>query len=220
VDLGASEDVLNFLEAVGGEISDHLGRVTPIIAQAMPYPGSQASLSSLLHNLEKRGLIVRDIRHRRTYNVKLAATHPPATAARSDNGRSGGEVADAAAPALTRKAPVAAQSPTDAWAAERAIYSAAIKRARERIDEFEDQLARALADTNEAVRRADDLQDQMAMAERTIGSMRTQLLDARKQIDLLRRKGTDRRPTPAAKGASRAAAGAEWDRLMRERPDR
>src|SRR4051794_4674824 len=81
VDLGASEDVLDFLGAVGGEINDHLGRVTPIIAQAMPYPGSQASLSTLLHNLEKRGLIARDIRHRRTYSVKLAAPRPAVVAA-------------------------------------------------------------------------------------------------------------------------------------------
>jgi hypothetical protein len=74
--------------------------------------------------------------------------------------------------------------------------------------------------TQEAVRRADDLQEQMAMAERTIGSMRTQLLDARKQIDNLRRKGTDRRPAAPKIAGSHAAAGAEWDRLMRERPDR
>ena len=115
----------------------------------------------------------------------------------------------------------AAHTATDAWAAERAIYSAAIGRARERINEFEDQLAQAMmADTEEAVRRADDLQEQMAMAERTIGSMRTQLLDARKQIDLLRRKGTDRRPTSPKIAGNHAAAGAEWDRLMRERPDR
>jgi hypothetical protein len=214
--LGASEDVLDFLEAVGGELSDHLGRVTPIIAQAMPYPGSQASLSSLLHNLEKRGLIVRDIRHRRTYNIKLAERRAPMPTAAVDNGRS----TDGTSSVLTPKAPAAAPTPSDAWAAERAIYSAAIKRARERIDEFEEDLAHAVADTKEAVRRADDLQEQMAMAERTIDSMRTQLLDARKQIDLLRRKGTDRRLASAVKGTNHAAAGAEWDRLMRERPDR
>ena len=79
--MGASEDVLDFLGAVGGEISDHLGRITPIIAQAMPYPGSQASLSSLLHNLEKRGLIIREIRHRRTYAIKLTAPQPAGDAA-------------------------------------------------------------------------------------------------------------------------------------------
>jgi hypothetical protein len=207
--LGASEDVLEFLNAVGGEIKDHLGRVTPIIAQAMPYPGSQASLSSLLHNMEKRGLITRDIRHRRTYAIRLAAPLP------SPDGTPpviGGEPR----PSISPKA----HSPTDAWAAERAIYSAAIQRARERIGEFEDQLARAVADTDQAIRRADDLQEQLAMAERTIASMRTQLLDARKQIDLLRRKGADRRPISPPKGAGHAAAGAEWDRLMRERPDR
>jgi hypothetical protein len=213
--LGASEDVLNFLEAVGGEIRDHLGRVTPIIAQAMPYPGSQASLSSLLHNLEKRGLIVRDIRHRRTYSIKLAAP-----AVEADDRRQGVQSSDGIEPSAPPKLHVAVHTPTDAWAAERAIYSAAIKRARERIDEFEDQLAHARADTSEAIRRADDLQEQMAMAERTIGSMRTQLLDARKQIDLLRRKGADRPFTPAVRGAGRGAGGAEWDRLMRERPDR
>jgi hypothetical protein len=215
--LGASEDVLNFLEAVGGEISDHLGRVTPIIAQAMPYRGSQASLSSLLHSLEKRGLIVRDIRHRRSYKVKLA---PLAPAVPSDILQSGVQSSDGLAPSGPPKVPVAAHTPTDAWAAERAIYSAAIKRARERIDEFEDQLAHAVAETNEAIRRADDLQEQMAMAERTIGSMRTQLLDARKQVDLLRRKGAGRPFTPAVRGVSHGAGGAERDRLMRERPDR
>lgn len=218
--MGASEDVLDFLGAVGGEISDHLGRVTPIIAQAMPYPGSQASLSTLLHNLEKRGLIVRDIRHRRTFAVKLTDAPPPTVPALSGspNGHGTGppptEPVDKQPSALR-----AAHTSTDAWAAERAIYSAAIGRARERISEFEDQLAEAMIATQEAVRRADDLQEQMAMAERTIGSMRTQLLEARKQIDTLRRKGTDRRPT-APKTGSHAAAGAEWDRLMRERPDR
>jgi hypothetical protein len=213
--LGASEDVLEFLNAAGGEIKDHLGRVTPIIAQAMPYPGSQASLSSLLHNMEKRGLIVRDIRHRRTYAIQVTAPIEAPKIAPTE------PVQTDAAPSLPLKthAPKA-HTPMDAWAAERAIYSAAIQRARERIGEFEEQLARAVADTNEAVRRADELQEQMAMAERTITSMRTQLLDARKQIDLLRRKGADRRPISAAKGAGHAAAGAEWDRLMRERPDR
>jgi len=218
--LSASDDVLDFLTEAGGEISDDLGRVTPIIAQAMPYPGSQASLSSLLHNLEKRGLIVRDVRHRRTYRIKLAAERPLAPAAESANGRSGSGAGDGIVRPTPPTAAVAAHSPTDAWGAERAIYSAAIKRARERIEDFEDQLAHALADTKEAIQRADDLQEQIAMAERTIGSMRTQLLDARKQIDLLRRNGADRRPAPTARSARHAAAGAEWDRLMRERPDR
>jgi hypothetical protein len=219
--LGASEDVLDFLGAVGGEITDHLGRVTPIIAQAMPYPGSQASLSTLLHNLEKRGLIVRDIRHRRTFAVKLTDTRPQTVEPLSGSPNGHGIAPLPMEPVVTQPSePPAAHTATDAWAAERAIYSAAIGRARERIGEFEDQLAEAMIATQEAVRRADDLQEQMAMAERTIGSMRTQLLDARKQIDNLRRKGTDRRPAAPKIAGSHAAAGAEWDRLMRERPDR
>jgi hypothetical protein len=220
--LGASEDVLDFLGAVGGEISDHLGRVTPIIAQAMPYPGSQASLSTLLHNLEKRGLIVRDIRHRRTYAVKVTAPRPSVVAAGSGGPSENGSVA--ASPPSPPESPGSpggkGPSPTDAWAAERAIYSAAIGRARQRINEFEEQLSEAMIATEEAVRRADDLQEKMAMAERTIDSMRTQLLDARKQIDLLRRKGTERRPASPKIDGNRAAAGAEWDRLMRGGPDR
>jgi hypothetical protein len=213
--LGATEDVLDFLGAVGGEINDHLGRVTPIIAQAMPYPGSQASLSTLLHNLEKRGLIARDIRHRRTYAIRLTTPRPAAATTSPVGNASSTEPANSAATKEPR-----AHTPTDAWAAERAIYSAAIGRARQRISEFEEQVAKAMAETDHAVRRADDLQVQMAMAERTIDSMRTQLLDARKQIDLLRRKGADRRVTSPTSGASHRSAGAEWDRLMRERPDR
>jgi hypothetical protein len=219
--LGASEDVLDFLGAVGGEITDHLGRVTPIIAQAMPYPGSQASLSTLLHNLEKRGLIVRDIRHRRTFAVKLTDARPQTVEPLSGSPNGHGTAPPPMEPVVKQPSePRGAHTATDAWAAERAIYSAAIGRARERISEFEDQLAEAMIATQEAVRRADDLQEQMAMAERTIASMRTQLLDARKQIDILRRKGTDRRPAAPKIAGSHAAAGAEWDRLMRERPDR
>jgi hypothetical protein len=217
--LGASEEVLDFLGAAGGEISDHLGRVTPIIAQAMPYPGSQASLSTLLHNLEKRGLIARDIRHRRTYAVRLTTPRQSEGTNRPVMNSAGTERVDE--PAVDEaKGASASPTPTDAWAAERAIYSAAIGRARQRINDFEDQLAMAAAETHEAVRRADDLQEQVAMAERTIGSMRTQLLDARKQIDLLRRKGTDRRPPSPTVGAGHTSPGLEWDRLMRERPDR
>ena len=217
--MGASEDVLDFLGAAGGEISDHLGRVTPIIAQAMPYPGSQASLSTLLHNLEKRGLIARDIRHRRTYAVRLTTPRQPEATNRPLVNTAATERAEDVA-AGDAKSAVASDPQTDAWAAERAIYSAAIGRARERINDFEEQLAMAAAETHEAVRRADDLQEQVLMAERTIGSMRTQLLDARKQIDILRRKGTDRRPASPTVGAGHTSPGLEWDRLMRERPDR
>jgi hypothetical protein len=222
VDLGASEDVLDFLGAVGGEISDHLGRITAIIAQAMPYPGTQASLASLLHSLEKRGLISRDIRHRRTYSIKLTAPYrAPADESPTEPDQPRPQATAAAKGVVpSSPGPKAPHTPSDAWAAERAIYSAAIGRARERINEFEDQLAQATSETADAVRRADDLREQLVMAERTIDSMRTQLLDARKQIDILRRKGADRRPTPPAPAASRAAVGAEWDRLMRERPDR
>lgn len=64
------EAVLSFLVAAGGELHDPLGLVVGKLREQLGYDNTQA-LSMLLNQLEKAGLIRREVVGRRTYCIKV-----------------------------------------------------------------------------------------------------------------------------------------------------
>jgi hypothetical protein len=55
-----------------GSISDPKGLASAVLAEAVGYPGSSAAFAQLLSGMEKDGLIERQIRGKRTYQIGLA----------------------------------------------------------------------------------------------------------------------------------------------------
>jgi hypothetical protein len=77
-----------------GEVSDHSGKASTVLATTIGYPGSSVAFAQLLTGMERAGLIQREIRGKRTYRI---IPGPAAWAA--DAGPAAGESAVAPAPA-------------------------------------------------------------------------------------------------------------------------
>jgi hypothetical protein len=52
-----------------GEVSDHTGKASTILAATIGYPGSSIAFAQLLTGMERAGLIQREIRGKRTYRI-------------------------------------------------------------------------------------------------------------------------------------------------------
>ena len=52
-----------------GEVSDHTGRASTLLAATVGYPGSSVAFAQLLSGMERAGLIEREIRGKRTYRI-------------------------------------------------------------------------------------------------------------------------------------------------------
>jgi hypothetical protein len=55
--------------ARAGEVSDHTGKASTILAATIGYPGSSIAFAQLLTGMERAGLIQREIRGKRTYRI-------------------------------------------------------------------------------------------------------------------------------------------------------
>jgi len=77
-----------------GEVSDHTGKASTVLAATIGYPGSSVAFAQLLTGMERAGLIQREIRGKRTYRI---IPGPAAWAA--DAVPAAGESARAPAPA-------------------------------------------------------------------------------------------------------------------------
>lgn len=93
--------VLSHLAAVG-EVTDPGGLASAVLSAAIGYRGTNTAFAQLLHEMERAGLVERDVRGKRTYRIALASA-PSAT----------GPV-PAAGPASAAGAPAGAASPTGA----------------------------------------------------------------------------------------------------------
>jgi hypothetical protein len=60
-----------------GEVSDHNGKASTMLAATIGYPGSSVAFAQLLTGMERAGLIQREIRGKRTYRIIPGPAAPP-----------------------------------------------------------------------------------------------------------------------------------------------
>ena len=60
-----------------GEVSDHTGKASTMLAATIGYPGSSIAFAQLLTGMERAGLIQREIRGKRTYRIIPGPAAPP-----------------------------------------------------------------------------------------------------------------------------------------------
>jgi len=91
--VGTRDRVIAHLAAVT-EVADETGMASTRLADAVGYPGSSVAFAQLLSGMERDGLILREVRGKRTYRITLApmAADP---AVRADTARAGTVRADA-----------------------------------------------------------------------------------------------------------------------------
>jgi len=74
-----------------GEVSDHTGKASTMLAATIGYPGSSIAFAQLLTGMERAGLIQREIRGKRTYRIIPGpAAPPPGVLARAASSPGGG----------------------------------------------------------------------------------------------------------------------------------
>jgi hypothetical protein len=71
--------------ASAGEIADPTGMASTKLAEAVGYPGSSVAFAQLLSGMERDGLIVREVRGKRTYRITLPEGASAHAAARPTN---------------------------------------------------------------------------------------------------------------------------------------
>src|SRR5215467_8022883 len=78
--VGTRDRIVAYLADIT-EITDPAGMASTRLAEAVGYPGSSVAFAQLLSGMERDGLIVREIRGKRTYRITLAAGARAARAA-------------------------------------------------------------------------------------------------------------------------------------------
>jgi hypothetical protein len=78
--VGTRDRIVAYLADIT-EITDPTGMASTRLAEAVGYPGSSVAFAQLLSGMERDGLIVREIRSKRTYRITLAAGARAARAA-------------------------------------------------------------------------------------------------------------------------------------------
>jgi hypothetical protein len=93
--VGTRNRVVSYLASVA-EIVDPAGMASTRLAEAVGYPGSSVAFAQLLSGMERDGLIVREVRGKRTYRITLpegasaqAAARPASPAAQAAPGPGG-----------------------------------------------------------------------------------------------------------------------------------
>jgi len=74
--VGTRDRIMAHLARVG-EVSDHTGRASTLLAATVGYPGSSVAFAQLLTGMERAGLIEREIRGKRTYRIIPGPAAPP-----------------------------------------------------------------------------------------------------------------------------------------------
>ncbi|HEX6452267.1 MAG TPA: hypothetical protein VF060_22760 [Trebonia sp.] len=68
--VGTRDRIISHLTAAG-DITDPTGMASTKLAEAVGYPGSSVAFAQLLSGMERDGLIVREVRGKRTYRITL-----------------------------------------------------------------------------------------------------------------------------------------------------
>jgi hypothetical protein len=69
--VGIRDRIIGHLSAIA-EISDPAGMASARLAEAVGYPGSSVAFAQLLSGMERDGLIIREVRGKRTYRIALS----------------------------------------------------------------------------------------------------------------------------------------------------
>jgi hypothetical protein len=80
--VGTRDRIITHLAEVA-EIADPAGMASTRLAEAVGYPGSSVAFAQLLSGMERDGLIVREVRGKRTYRITLTDGAAGARAARA-----------------------------------------------------------------------------------------------------------------------------------------
>ena len=86
--VGTRDRIIAHLAATD-EIADPTGMASTRLAEAVGYPGSSVAFAQLLSGMERDGLIVREVRGKRTYRITLADGAAASLAARAGAGPGG-----------------------------------------------------------------------------------------------------------------------------------
>lgn len=86
--MGTRDRIMSRL-ALAGEVRDGAGMASTVLAAEVGYPGSSIAFAQLLSGMERSGLIVREVRGKRTYRIAAVAGASTAadTAVRGRPGR-------------------------------------------------------------------------------------------------------------------------------------
>jgi hypothetical protein len=101
--VGTRESVMSHLVAVG-EVADASGMASTALAEAIGYPGSSVAFAQLLSGMERSGLIVREVRGKRTYRIVPAPAAARGGPALPAAGGRAGAAGTPAGPAAGREA--------------------------------------------------------------------------------------------------------------------
>jgi hypothetical protein len=80
--VGTRDRIIAHLAAVT-EVADRTGMASTRLAEAVGYPGSSVAFAQLLSGMERDGLILREVRGKRTYSIILSPATAEAGAARA-----------------------------------------------------------------------------------------------------------------------------------------
>jgi len=106
--VGTRDRIMAHLAQVG-EVSDHTGKASTMLAATIGYPGSSVAFAQLLTGMERAGLIQREIRGKRTYRIIPGPAAPPPGSLTQPAPAPGGDTRAVPAPGGTRPAAAAAQ---------------------------------------------------------------------------------------------------------------
>lgn len=107
--VGTRDRVITYLASVK-EIADPAGMTSTRLAEAVGYPGSSVAFAQLLSGMERDGLIVREVRGKRTYRITLPEDASVQATARLSNpalAAGPGPAATAATPTVPLQQPAA-----------------------------------------------------------------------------------------------------------------
>ena len=86
--VGTRENIVAYL-AAGHELFDSNGMAATKLAAAVGYPGSSVAFAQLLSGMERAGLIEREVRGKRTYQIRLGSVPITRKQGRSGEGSAG-----------------------------------------------------------------------------------------------------------------------------------
>jgi hypothetical protein len=175
-----------------GPVRDSSGRATAVLKNAVGYEGSDTAFTQLVSAMAKSGVLVREVKGKRTYRLSADASNAPssdsggADAAPSDGLMDYDELAAALLARVTR----ILSAPTDggesaSWARRR------LEQLETRNSALQRDAARAKADLESAVAERDILKNQLEAAQHNLALLTERLNPPRPQGRAAQRLGSD-----------------------------
>lgn len=162
----ARQRVIDYL-LQNGPVEDRSGRATRILKEAIGYDSSDAAFGQLIGSMEKAGELTREIRGKRTYRISRADDASTRT-----EGQTGGSISediDYDELAFTLLARVAQILSTSQGSADPAAWAQRrIRNLEGRLDDLQQEVARAKAEAKANADERDELREQLDAASRNL----------------------------------------------------